>query len=271
LKLLLHNVAELITFLFQPGPSASQKKSITSLKGVARGRYAVVLGNGPSLDLLAPDRLTEIHDVFVVNDFYKHKVSVNVRPSFYVLSDNIDVENFSNDPDGGLAKYILKSNSRLVLPHTSGNLSNPANIRIHYFDDRQTFRPFGGVRPDKPRSYISVTLYKALALAQYMGYERIYVLGLDNTEFVSYRGTIDNLIFRGELSYADLAAGFEAGARVMKEFEHGMAGRMQSYSHLFGDLFKFDRNRIIQLDQHSIVDAFNKVSEHPLIKKKGKA
>lgn len=269
MKLLVHNLAELIVFIFQPGPSASQKQSVRALKGIARGRHAVVLGNGPSLDLLATDNLTEIDDVFAVNDFYKHKVSVEVRPSFYVLSDNLDVDNLSNEPNGGLTSYIIKSRSSLVLPHTIKNLSNPANLKVHYFDDRQTFRPFGGIRPDRPRSYISVTLYKALALAQYMGYERIFVLGLDNTEFASYRGTRDNQIFRSELSYADLGAGFQASARLMKEFEYGMAGRMQSYSHLFGDLFKFDRSRIVQLDQHSIVDAFNKVSEHPLLMKRG--
>jgi hypothetical protein len=51
----------------------------------------------------------------------------------------------------------------------------------------------------------------------------------------------------------------------MDEFKYGMAGRMESYALLFGDLFKFDRTKFIMLDKNSLIDAFEKLETHPMI------
>ena len=107
-----------------------------------------------------------------------------------------------------------------------------------------------------------------LAAACHFGYKKIYILGIDNTNFFNYRGRLDNKLtdigqntaVRIKKEKSSLIEEFEV------EFTSGIAGRMQSYAHLFGDLFKFPAERILNLHNESLVDAFPKIESHPLIK-----
>ena len=104
-------------------------------------------------------------------------------------------------------------------------------------------------------------------MAVYMGYDKIYLLGFDNSNFLNYRGRPDNLM--QDLGGATAERKFEKKSSFIgeyeKEFTSGMAGRMQSYAHLFGDLQKFDNGKIFNLDPYSLTDAFPKILNHPLV------
>jgi len=103
-----------------------------------------------------------------------------------------------------------------------------------------------------------VTLYKALAIACYQGYSTIYVLGMDNTEFISYEGSHNNVIYHNLNTYG-VQTHSTPPMSMQGVFHSGMAGRMQSYSHLFGDLEKFKKHNIVNLDQTSLTDVFPKI------------
>ena len=45
----------------------------------------------------------------------------------------------------------------------------------------EEIRIFGNTSPVFPRGYVSMTLFKALALALFIDYDSIFVLGMDNT------------------------------------------------------------------------------------------
>ncbi len=49
------------------------------------------------------------------------------------------------------------------------------------------------------------------------------------------------------------------------DYQYGMAGRMQTYAHLFGDLELFPKSKIRMLDGNSLIDSFEKESKHPLV------
>ena len=104
-------------------------------------------------------------------------------------------------------------------------------------------------------------------MAVFMGYDKIYLLGFDNSNFLNYRGRPDNLM--QDLGGATAERKFEKKSSFIgeyeKEFTSGMAGRMQSYAHLFGDLQKFDNEKIFNLDPYSLTDAFPKILNHPLV------
>jgi hypothetical protein len=93
-----------------------------------------------------------------------------------------------------------------------------------------------------------------------LNYDKIYILGIDNTNFYNYRGTPDNRIVDIGLNTAESIDGSRSTfiSEFETEFTSGIAGRMQSYSHLFGDLQKFPRDKIINLDRHSLIDVFPK-------------
>jgi hypothetical protein len=241
------------------------------MKNSKVGKIALVLGNGPSLDKLNCEVVgSYIDDVFVTNGFYKLKIADSLTPDFYGLSDPAHF--FSKSQESGLEldslhAYIEEVKAKLILPHLLYSETGYKDSGALFFDDRELTFFNRNTSPLKPRGYGSTTVYKVLAFANFLNYERIYVLGIDNTGFSNYRGRLDNKVTDIDMVVAKKKT--ENRSEFLEEYEtvftSGMAGRMQSYAHLFGDLCLFSREKVFNLDQDSLVDAFSKVEDHPLI------
>ena len=260
-KLLLNNIARQYSAWWAKKPRKNQLVELRALKNSKRGRKALLLGNGPSLNRLnVSEANSGNYEIWTVNEYSHLEVSHEVNPDYHVLSDP---ESFNEAFSSHTFRYLSQHNATLFIPFTfeSKPFGNP--IHAISFNDNEKIVGKKSICPLKPRSYSAVTLYKALALVHFLNYDEIYILGLDNTEFNGYRGTIDNKIVRVGM--------YAAGSTVTNEspievFTSGIAGRMTSYARLFGDLSMFDRKKIVNLNSESLVDVFTKVREHPLIK-----
>lgn len=272
LKLIVHNFLQFVGFLRTPRPKKGILDNTSKLHESKAGKVALVLGSGPSLNNLNLETLDcHIDDLFVINAFNQLKVSSKVKPTFYGLSDPAHFGLLAGEQALELRetlRYIKDSGATLVLPHTAHDNNVFGEFNRIYFDDRERVFFNKNLSPLKPRSYGSTTIYKMLALAVFMGYDKIYILGFDNTNFFNYRGRPDNLM--QDLGGATADKNVEKKSSFIGDFEReftsGMAGRMQSYAHLFGDLHKFNSCKIINLDPYSLTDAFPKVINHPLVK-----
>lgn len=270
-KLAIQNSLQLISFFRTPRPRKDSLEGTRVLKNSKTGKIALVLGNGPSLNNLNTNILEDyIDDVFVINSFNQLEVAKKIKPSFYGLSDPAHLGSITKEQSSELIEilnYVKDSEATLVLPHTAYFATAFNSASRIFFDDRERIFLNKNLSPLKPRSYGSTTIYKMLAMAVHMGYEKIFILGFDNTNFLNYRGRPDNLMqdiggataFRTQEKKSAFIGEYE------KEFTSGVAGRMQSYAHLFGDLHKFNLYNITNLDPYSLTDAFPKVSNHPLI------
>lgn len=254
-------------YLPSPKPAKDQLKKIQSMHNSQVGRGAIVLGNGPSLNKLEIQNISNEVDIFAVNQYYALDIAKVLIPKFYVLSDPLS---FSESLEGLVLEpllydYLVSNKCVLILPHTV-ILSDRIPLKeVIYFDDRERFIFNTNIAPTKPRSYISVTSYKALACAIHFGYEQIDVIGFDNTEFYSYLGTNTNSIVHTGKSYATRNPNNLDGVGLeMDMLVSGMAGRMQSYAHLFGDLVKFSSFNITNLDTESLTDAFPKRCDYDI-------
>jgi hypothetical protein len=273
LKLLRRNLLQLVFFFLSARPDKNRLIATKQLYNSKIGKVALVLGNGPSLDRLDTSKIDIfVNDIFVVNDFYKLSVSSGVQPTYYVLSDPAsfweDSQTISETKK--LESYLGSTGSTLILPHNTRESFLPQISRI-YFDDRDYFLFNKNIEPIRPRGYIPVTLYKAIAMACYFGYEKIFVLGLENTEFFSYEGSLKNKLMVKARPYAhkkteyqqqfeDIAVGYNNNS-----YPYSIAGRMQAYAYLFGDLELFPKSRIRLLNEKSLVDLFVKEPQHPLV------
>lgn len=270
-KLGIHNFLQFVGYLKTPKPRKMIIKNTSTLRDTKVGKVALVLGSGPSLNALHVEVLDDhIDDVFVINAFNQLKVADRVKPAFYGLSDPAHFVAQAGAQALELTEtlnYIKSVGATLVLPHTAYSSHAFADIDKIYFDDRERMFLNYNLSPLKPRSYGSTTIYKMLAMAVFMGYEKIYLLGFDNSNFLNYRGRPDNLL--QDLGGATADRKIEKKSSFIgdyeKEFTSGMAGRMQSYAHLFGDLHKFNSEKIFNLDPYSLTDAFPKIVNHPLV------
>ena len=270
--LLIQNFLQLVAFFRTPRPTKVALKETKRLRNSATGKSALILGAGPSANKLNVNTTGQfIDDIFVINGFNALELSKTLKPSFYGLSDPAHFANLKGErllERNQLIEYVTNLGARLVLPHTMFNSEIFRNSNPLYFDDRELHLFNRNISPLRPRSYCSNTIYKMLALACFMGYEKIYIIGIDNTNFYNYRGRIDNRLSDIGGNTADKSTDSKSSLIEDFEFEFtsGISGRMQSYAHLFGDLRFFPKDRIINLDEFSLIDAFHKVSNHPLVK-----
>jgi hypothetical protein len=261
---------QLISFFKTPRPKREQLRRTRVLKNSKNGKVALVLGSGPSLNNLNVNVLDDyVDDVFVINSFSHLEVASRIKPAFYGLSDPAHFSLLSGEQSlelNAVLDYIRGCEATLVLPHTAFLAKVFMSFDRVFFDDREKTFFNRNIGPLKPRSYGSTTIYKMLAMATFMGYEEIFILGIDNTNFFNYRGRPDNLMqdTGGATAIRKIEIKSAFIAEYEKEFTSGMAGRMQSYAHLFGDLHKFKKFKITNLDPNSLTDAFPKAINHPL-------
>lgn len=255
------------TFPTRRGLNLDSKHRLKKMHNSKSGKTALVLGNGPSLNTLNVDSVEEyVDDVFVCNDFYSLEISNSVKADYYCLSDPyyfVHLKKFSDNKK--LVKYLENTQSILYVSHFYRRYLKTLNLPYLLFNDREWFFFNWSVSPIRPRSYSSVTIYKGLALACYLGYSRIYILGIDNTEFISYRSNLVNDIYvDSESNYASPVKGPQDPSKLFLKFPGDLAGRLHSIANLFHDLRLFSKYPITNLDPNSLITSFPKVMSHPL-------
>lgn len=262
INLALHNSARHINFFRRRGPSKHLLENTKLLKNVCSEKTALILGNGPSLNKIDYAFIeNEINDIFVVNDFYMTDAANHIVPTFYVFSDPAS---FFNTHDGhrhskdNLLQYLNKISPTLILSHFARKSFFVNSFNTLFFDDREWNFFSRNTSPLKPRCYTSITSLKALAFASFMGYKHIYILGFDNTEFIGYRSDINNKLWLETKSTYSSKRNEENKFLDMSGFVSGLAGRLQSYSHAYGDLKRFNRKIVFNLDPESLITNFEK-------------
>jgi hypothetical protein len=98
---------------------------------------------------------------------------------------------------------------------------------------------------------------KSLAVAIYLGYDKIFILGIDNSECRSLVGNSKNELWvRTENHYA-------SSTEKSLDYEiftpSGADAAFAQYATWFADFKKFSHAKVFNLDEDSIVDAFPKV------------
>ncbi len=181
LPFLYKTVAIISAYRASPRAIHSYRKSIKKYKDCYQGRRCFIIGNGPSLKAEDLDKLKgEIS--FAANRIYKMYDKTEWRPTFYCVQD----ENVMRKM--GEADVIAASKE-----------SQATWVRMHCFSEiRNMYRSLknllfvpivicgdAGIRfTSRADRYIydgTTVTYMAMELAAYMGFEKIYLLGVDHS------------------------------------------------------------------------------------------
>lgn len=234
-------------------------RALKELRGKGIGRSALVLGLGPSLEALSFADLRRFQSeggfLVVCNSFNGIEGLDSVVPDLWVLSDPLegDQPGFPN-----LVERIRQKSIQVIVPesqyifwrrHLGGSpISTFCDIEIRPLVWRSR-----GVRPDRPRNYSSVTLFKALAIATWIDFDTIFVLGMDNSYphdiFVDEKNKLWQILVH---SYGEPKI-------ISRSSEYsGIADYLFEHAQLFRDLEFFPRAKVVNLDSFSLTDAFPK-------------
>lgn len=229
-------------------------------------REALVLGNGPSINAIDWEKLAmrgSNLDVFVVNWFV---LSTNsFIPDYVVLSDPaMHPSNKSNGRNSLLWRKLEDLPSVILIVPVSwfrALRDDPRfNRRMMCFIDSSLEGWWNGISPVLPRGYASLTAYKALAVANYLNYKRISILGIDNTMYHGLRVSPTNQIQLRDHHFYNS----DNDVNLSSFFPHGVADYFYDLSLCFMDLkSSFSKlDHVVNLDKNSLVDAFTKSNSH---------
>lgn len=270
--LAIFNFQQLFRFLFVEKRYPNFRPKLKSLENSKNGQVALLIGHGPSLLKISIDEINRDNpDIWVINDFYNMELADQIQATHYVLSDRWSL---SKDPTLvtqrflPLINYIKKNNICLFLPHWAQNMNEVSSLseeKIYFFDDRELSAWSNNISPLRPRGYTSATLYKALSCAIYLGYERIYILGMDNSEFLNLSSAENNALTFTSRTPIPGRGSREIVDVLFDQYHDGPAGEFTEYAHMFGDIAKF-KGPIFNLDEESLTTAFQKLVAHPWIK-----
>lgn len=157
---------------------------IRGLKGKYAGKRCFIIGNGPSL---TPEDLDRIRDEysFGSNRIYHIFDKTQWRPTWYVSIDNNVINpEIDNIKQSGDYPKLLNFKARQFGRQKEDN--------IHYFffnQERFYIDPWKGEQsvsslnedPSRYFSRVATVTVSAIELAIYMGFKRIYLLGVDNS------------------------------------------------------------------------------------------
>jgi len=248
---------------------AAALSRLSALARSAGGKNALVIASGPSaarLNAAAVAKAQKAGELIVVatNHFLDSVLAKTITPDFLLWSDSIfhprrRAENSSWDT---VKNY---PSTMIVVPWTwRHHIPGDVAPQVIFFDDDTLETWSHNISPLKPRGYQGTTGAKALALAIHLGPASIYVLGLDLSYFKNFTVDVDNRVWRNPTHLAGTDSGNQD---LTHNTVSGLADSLYATANQFFYLRTlFSGYRVVNLDPGSLVDAFPKVSEHPLVK-----
>lgn len=165
--------------IFSVFPDNNVKK-IRKLKDIYNNRRCFIVATGPSLTLQDIERL-EDEITFGLNSIFLTYGKTKWRPTHYVCTDDGYFEKISNEYRFNVLDFsreyiFLNQNNRAIVPN---------NVRIHFLRFSRWNRSVD-FRWTKFNDDISKGMYAfgtvsniAIAIAMYMGFKEIYLIGCD--------------------------------------------------------------------------------------------
>ena len=243
-------------------PNYGHLRQTQRLKGSKAGKMALVLANGPSVGKLDPQKIRRLQqesgfDVFAVNSYISSPLAGVVVPDYYLLSDpaffNPEKHTHLTDRLKQDVDLLTQKNITCFVPLEHYE-SAPFKHKYGFYDRGNLF--LDQITITGPRCYVSMTAYKALAAACYMGYRQIYICGFDNDYFLNLVVDADNEMYYIDRHFYDKLG--SQPSKVRDAHANSVGELLYSHHFLFKDLEKFSEYPIINLNQTGLVDCFPK-------------
>lgn len=245
-------------------------KATQKIAGYKHKIRAIVIGNGPSQGYLSSEMLNQFSEMggetICINYWNLNESFASHVPTWMVFSDPATFNNkLEPSKAEALIDYLKKKPSiKIVGPWRltqQVRMLGLENQIFSFIDSELTF--WKNIHPLFPRGYLSMTLFKALAWAVYLGYTKIGVIGMDNTYPRNVYCDKNNRILNLETH-----AGIEDYVVDQTNLIPSTAALMQDLFLLFRDLECFPTKSIVNLDPYSLTDRFRKIPLNQFLNKR---
>jgi len=245
------------------------------LKNIHRGERCFIVGNGPSLkeqDLtLLKDELT-----FVVNNFHLHPAFPIIKPRYYCIVDcyyqyekdnprwlpaaNLDVLKEIETNSHPQTTFFLPAYFKKTI-EKSGAFKNR---KVYYLAFKGSIiRTYPRVETDitKPISGGNFVSFACLFLARYMGFKKIYLLGMDHDWKINTWGKAENHFYSGSRTAEN-----ENELKKNLYYYNGQMALKETYD-IINELFAAEGVCVFNATHGGYLDAFERANYEELFKK----
>ena len=238
---------------------------LRAIRKVTKRQNILLLGNGPSLGYVDCDSLDAFRDnggITVGINFWPSMRHVQAHaPDWLVFSDPETFNTSGEQKDKALAliNYVNEHPFiNILVPFSSVRFLRSLfrNNKVYGFCDLEVAFNLFGINIFTPRSYVSMTLYKALAFSIFLSPKCVYLLGMDNNYFRKIVNDHSN-----NLASVSQHPDYEL---LFENSEYSTMGlRLLDYARNFLDLEQFPTKNILNLDVYSLTDRFKKANIPP--------
>ncbi len=231
------------------------------LKNTKKNKKLFILGGGPSIKKLIDlkkYKLKKNIDLMALG-YFKYYGNVKLVPNYILSGDNaflnLNTKNkFLYFKNKQILNYLKKKKVTVFLPIEGSSNLKKYNLKAKYFISRTSVLFLKNTNPLMSLSVSNMSLFFALSIGLFMGYKKIYFLGLDNTYPKDVWVNKQNKLFNIE-RYAK------------KYFLSDQTRRYNSISDMYSELslifyslnlYKKYRNKIFNLDEFSLTNIFKK-------------
>jgi len=173
--------------------SPEEKKAIEIYKNKHQGQAGVVVATGPSLNDISIEQLKKLVTISV-NRIYLLYDRTDFRPTYYCLEDHMVAEDNAAEINSlnGSVMFIPKDLSYCI----KGNKNIVYTNFIRRYKGRKRKSMFSTNFAQKAYWGGTVTYY-ALQLAYYLGFKKVYIVGLDHNYTRPQNSTGEKIISSG--------------------------------------------------------------------------
>lgn len=246
-------------------------------KNTMSGRTALVIGNGPSALKINPQRVAELRaeglDVWVTNSYFSSTLSESLRGDYLVLTDPrwfdeslSEMYPIQRQEILDSWKHIRKYRPKLLVPeYCKVDISG---VDAFYMSAKTPLLRRNYSDITKPLSVRPLTGTKAIIAAQYFGYSKIWICGIDNSRFLTLRVDRENSVFQESCHFFDqqLSASGRSEGRTMK-LSKTIGQQLFEVADAFRDFHRINTGSIYNLDVNSLIDAFPKNDDLGILEK----
>lgn len=164
-------------------PSTTMREKIRALKDTKQGKTAYVLGNAPSLNELNLSALLQVDSFWCNRAFEIEKEGINFLPKYYFLSDRMGFQKFGNRVmaiTSGM-KFFREEAAILARQRFPEEYMDQNIISYGDIPSSLMFEGTGNFSTD-PSIEVNpsfTVILDAVQFAFYMGFEQVYVGGVD--------------------------------------------------------------------------------------------
>lgn len=170
-------------------------KENKKFKNIYKGEKCFIIGNGPSINKQDLNKIKG-ENIFVVNSFPYTDLYDSLNPKFFVIWDDVNFE--WENGDFGKHRFNLFTKVESSNPDTKcifpvkfkrkiseKSLFSADNILYAYFGSEWSKYKKNNFNFEKQIPYINNVIDLAIMSAMYMGFSKIYLLGVDMNDFLA--------------------------------------------------------------------------------------